>query len=99
MIGANDETALRQGIKFNYPKFTNILCIRHIKQNVDDSTYQFFLDDFLQNKIGLQDKQRQKWTKNILNLATADDSFIFDERDQTQAIFQVRDPHLLCIYK
>ena len=74
IIGSDDEAALREAIKFNFPKAKNILCTRHLRNN---------FEEYLKNKIGLTQRERQKFLNDKLfgtehGLLSTEDSTIFD---------------------
>lgn len=51
VIGSDDEAALRRAIRETFPNSYIILCMRHLRNNVDD---------FLKNKVGLKQPDRQE---------------------------------------
>ena len=73
ILGSDDEKALRDAIKFNFPTAKKILCTRHLKTNIDD---------YLKNKTGVNESDRRKLITSIFGedgLTSADD-VIFDIR-------------------
>lgn len=71
VIGSDDEKALRRAISESFTLSTNALCTRHLRKNVDD---------YLQNKVGLQEPDRAKVTKALFGprgavAAEDDDTF------------------------
>ena len=74
MIGCDEEIALRNAIKEQFPKSLNALCTRHLRNN---------LDNYLQNKIGMTKKDRKKEINYIFGVGRLSfcKSFkIFDEK-------------------
>ena len=56
VIGSDEETALTKAIKQCFPSSTNILCTRHLEENVRR---------YLTNKIGVSDKVRKQVVSDI----------------------------------
>ena len=74
VIGTDDEKALRKAIKIYFPNSHNILCTRHLKNNVDDH---------LRDKVGASKTLRQTIVQDIFGdngMIHADDTFIYDQR-------------------
>ena len=76
VIGSDSEGAIRQGIKLGFPEAVNILCIRHLKQN---------LNDYLVNKVGCNKGERRCFENLIFGdygITNAHDEFTWKERIQ-----------------
>ena len=74
VLGTDDETSLRQVIKFNFPAASNILCSRHLFINTVD---------YLRNKVGLNKADRHDMVDRLFGscgLTDSQDPEIFDER-------------------
>lgn len=74
VIGSDDETALRKSIKRCFPGSTQIVCTRHLKNNVKD---------YLSKKIGVNDSDKKQIAKSIFGengLTDANSTVIFDHR-------------------
>ena len=74
VIGTDDEQAMRKAIKVSLPNSHNILCTRHLKNNVDDH---------LRDKVGVSKPDRQIIMSDIFGdngLINADDTFIYEQR-------------------
>jgi hypothetical protein len=74
IIGSDDETALRKSIRRSLPGSTQIICTRHLKNNVKD---------YLLRKVGVKDTDK-KFIVNVLfgenGLTDADTTVIFESR-------------------
>ena len=73
-IGTDSEQALKSAIKDSFPALNQVLCTRHILQNVKD---------YLANKFGIDNKDRQQIINAIFGdngLRTSEDSIVLCER-------------------
>ena len=74
VIGSDDETALRKSIKRSFPGATQIVCTRHLKNNVKE---------YLSNKIGVNNKDKKVIINSIFGdngLTDANSTVLFENR-------------------
>ena len=81
IIGTDDETAMRNGIRRAFPNATQILCTRHLKNNVLH---------YLKDKVGVIEKDRRRILSALFGdegITHADDSVIAEHRvDQARQV-------------
>ena len=72
VIGSDDETAIRKSIKRCFPGATQIVCTRHLNNNVKD---------YLSKKVGVNDKDKKLIVNSLFGengLTDANSTVIFD---------------------
>ena len=69
-FGTDDEAALRKAIKHSFPESIQIVCTRHVINNIKH---------YLQDKVGIRENERNVLINKIKDLTSADTSILLEE--------------------